>query len=62
MNETKTSDPITFGDPQFMEAADGCDEWLLSVIEERASGKVIKDVLFIKLPIGTVGTYNETLA
>ena len=62
MRETKEGLPITFGDPSFVGQYNGCDEWWLYVIEERATEKVIIDALLIKLPIGTVGTYNETLA
>lgn len=62
MSETKTDKPITFGAPNFIGQRDDHDEWMLYAIEEGAFGKVIRDALFISLPHGTVGTYNETLA
>lgn len=60
MNETKTAKPITSDTPRLVGQRLGCDEWLLPVIEERAIGKVVRNVLFIVLPQGTIGIYNET--
>jgi len=49
---------IQFVDPQVFSHHDDYDDWMLLV----RIGNVVKNVVIVSLPTGTVGVYNETLA